>query len=64
VTSFGEADILKAVIDPEYAYDICHAMLNVRSPKTPRIVQDLGRLGEKNTNRKFNFHHVPALQAL
>jgi len=64
VTSLGDANILKAVIDPKYAYDICHATPDVKSPKMPKIVQDLGKLVEKNTGEKFNFDHVLTLQAL
>jgi branched-chain amino acid transport system substrate-binding protein len=64
VSSFGDTNILNSMIDPKYAYDICHANPDVTSPKMLPIVRDLGKLVEKETKEKFNFDHVLTLQAL
>jgi branched-chain amino acid transport system substrate-binding protein len=64
VSSFGDTNILNSMIDPKYAYEICHANPDVTSPKMLPIVKDLGKLVEKQAKEKFNFDHVLTLQAL
>lgn len=64
VSSFGDTNILNSMIDPKYAYEICHANPDVTSPKMLPIVRDLGKLVEKEVKEKFNFDHVLTLQAL
>ena len=61
---FGDTNMLKEMIDPKYAYDICHAIPDVTSPKMLPIVKEFGKLVEKETKEKFNFDHVLTLQAL
>ncbi len=64
VASFGDTNMLKGMIEPKYAYDICHASPDVNSPKMLPIVKDLRKLIEAETKEKFNFDHVMTLQAL
>ena len=64
VASFGDTNMLKDMIDPKYAYDICHASPDVTSPKMLPIVKELRKLVEAETKEKFNFDHVLTLQAL
>jgi ABC-type branched-subunit amino acid transport system substrate-binding protein len=64
IASFGDTNMLNGMIDPKYAYDICHASPDVTSPKMLPIVRDFGKLVEKETKEKFNFDHVLTLQAL
>jgi len=64
IASFGDANMLNGMIDPKYAYDICHATPDVTSPKMLPIVKDLGKLVEKEVKERFNFDHVLTLQAL
>jgi branched-chain amino acid transport system substrate-binding protein len=63
MASFGDTGQLKAVVEPKYAYDICHATPDVTSPKMTAIVKEYGKLVEKETGDKFNFDHVLTLQA-
>lgn len=62
--SFGDTNLLKGMIDPKSAYDICHASPDVNSPKMLPIVKDFRKLVEAQTKEKFNFDHVMTLQAL
>jgi branched-chain amino acid transport system substrate-binding protein len=64
VAAVGDTNLLKSVIDPKYAYDICQANLDVFSPKMLPVVQDLRKLMEKATKEKFDFGHVLTLQAV
>lgn len=61
---FGDTNMLKEMIDPKYAYDICHAIPDVWSPKMLPIVREYGKLVERETKEKLNFDHVLTLQAL
>jgi branched-chain amino acid transport system substrate-binding protein len=61
---FGDTNMLKEMLDPKNAYDICHAMPDVWSPKMLPIVKEFGKLVEKETKEKLNLDHVLTLQAL
>ena len=64
ISSFGDTNILNMMINPKYAYDICHANPDVTSPKMLPIVKELGKLIETDVKVKFNFDHVLTLQAM
>ena len=64
VSSFGGTRALVSVLDPKYATDIYHANPDVSSPQMLPIVQDFGKLVEKDTTDLFDFDHVLTLQAL
>jgi branched-chain amino acid transport system substrate-binding protein len=64
VAAFGDTNILNMMIDPKYAYDICHAAPDVTSAKMLPIVQELGKLIKTGLKVKFNFDHVLTLQAM
>ncbi len=64
VAAFGDTNILNMMLDPKYAYDVCHASPDVTSPKMLPIVRELGKLIAKDVKEKFNFDHVLTLQAL
>ena len=64
VASLGDNNELKAMIDPNYAYDICHATPYLDSPKTLPIVREYGKVIERETREKFNMDHVMTFQAL
>jgi branched-chain amino acid transport system substrate-binding protein len=61
---FGDTNMLKEMIDPKYAYDICHSIPDVYSSKMLPIVREFQRLVEKEVKEKFNFDHVLTLQSL
>ncbi len=61
---FGDTDMLQGMLDPKYAYDVCHAMPDVASPKNLPIVKEYGKVVEMETKEKVNFDHVLTLQAL
>ena len=64
VTAFGATDVLIHVLNPQYAYDICHANPDVTSPKMLPIVHEFGKVIEKETREKFSFDHLLTLRAV
>ncbi len=64
ITAFGDMDLLKSVLDPKYAYDICTANPDVSSPKMPAVVKEFAKVMEKATREKYDFGHVLTLQAV
>ena len=61
---FGDTNLLKGMIDQKYAYDICHCIPDVYSPKMPPIIKDFRKLVEAETKEHLDFDHGLALQAL
>ncbi len=61
---FGDTNLLKGMIDPKYAYDICHCIPDVQSPKMLPIMKDFRKLVEAQTKEQLDFDHGLALQSL
>ncbi len=61
---FGDTNLLQGMIDPKYAYDICHCIPDVHSPKMLPIMKDFRKLIEAETKEKLDFDHGLAFQAL
>ena len=64
VAPVGDPNLLKSVLEPQYAYDVCVPNPDVSSPKMASIVKEFAKVMEKATRDMFVFDHVLVLQAL
>jgi branched-chain amino acid transport system substrate-binding protein len=61
---FGDINVLKAVVNPQYAYDLFHGGPDVQSPKMPQLIKDFRPFVEKTTKTPFDMGHTITLEAV
>ncbi len=64
IAHVGDVNQLKSAIDPKFAYDLCLAGPDVRSPKMPPMIREFAKLVEKVSKDKMDFSHVLTLESL
>jgi len=60
----GDTNIIKAMLNPKYAYDVFHGGADVLSPKMTSIVKEFRPLVERQINGTLNMDHVLVIEAL
>ncbi|MGD0915171.1 MAG: ABC transporter substrate-binding protein [Thermodesulfobacteriota bacterium] len=63
-TIHADTNILRSMLNPNYAYDIFHAAPDVLSPKMTPIMKDYRVLIEQQTKTPFNLDHGLVLEGL
>jgi branched-chain amino acid transport system substrate-binding protein len=63
-TIFADTNILRSMLNPNYAYDIFHAVPDVLSPKMTPMMKDYRVLVEQYTKETFNLDHGLVLEGL
>jgi len=63
-TIFADTNILRSMLNPNYAYDVFHAVPDVLSPKMTPLVKDYRVLVEQQTKIPLNLDNVLVLEAL
>lgn len=64
VSACGDTNLLKAAIEPKYAYDITQAAPDLTSEKMLPIVKEFKKLVEAETKTQLNYDHVQTLRAI
>jgi ABC-type branched-subunit amino acid transport system substrate-binding protein len=60
----GDINILKAMLQPKYAYDLFQMGADVQSPTMPALVKEYRALVEKDLKTPFNTSHLAVLDAV
>ena len=60
---FGDINVLKGFVQPQYAYDLFHGGPDVMSPRMPQIIKDLRPFVERTTKTPFDMGHTITLEA-
>lgn len=63
VGMLGDINILKAMLQPKYAYDLFQMGANVQSPTMPSIVKEYREIVERELKTPFNTSHLAVLDA-
>ena len=64
VALLGDINVLKAMLNPNYAFDLFQMGPDVQSPEMPSIVKEYRILIEQQTKMPFNTAHVAVLDAV
>ena len=61
---FGDINVVKSMVQPDYAYDLFHGGPDVQSPAMPQMIKDFRPVVEKFTKTPYDMGHTITMEAV